>query len=153
MKQRLTMFLAFFFLMLGGVMAQTKVSGVVVTYEDNEPVIGASVQVAGTQVGTVTDVNGRFELTAPAGSKTLRITYVGMEALEVAVSPKPLRIQLRNDLNDLDEVVVVAYGTQKKTSLTGSIQEVKSEAIEIRPVSSVTSALEGNHHGWCSLWW
>ena len=147
MKRRLTMFLACFFLMLGGVMAQTKVSGVVVTYEDSEPVIGASVQVAGTQVGTVTDVNGRFELTAPAGSKTLRITYVGMEALEVAVSPKPLRIQLRNDLNDLDEVVVVAYGTQKKTSLTGSIQEVKSEAIEIRPVSSVTSALEGNVGG------
>ena len=67
-------------------MAQTKVSGVVVTYEDNEPVIGASVQVAGTQVGTVTDVNGRFELTAPAGSKTLRITYVGMEALLLAPS-------------------------------------------------------------------
>lgn len=128
-------------------MAQTKVSGVVVTYEDNEPVIGASVQVSGTQVGTVTDVNGRFELTAPAGSKTLRITYVGMEPLEVAVSPKPLRIQLRNDMNDLDEVVVVAYGTQKKTSLTGSIQEVKSEAIELRPVSSVASALEGTVTG------
>jgi len=147
MKRRLTMFLACFFLMLGGIMAQTKVSGVVVTYEDNEPVIGASVQVAGTQVGTVTDVNGRFELTAPAGSKTLRITYVGMEALEVAVSPKPLRIQLRNDLNDLDEVVVVAYGTQKKTSLTGSIQEVKSDEILLRPTSSVASALEGTVTG------
>ena len=128
-------------------MAQTKVSGVVVTYEDNEPVIGASVQVTGTQVGTVTDVNGRFELTAPAGSKTLRITYVGMEALEVAVSPKPLRIQLRNDLNDLDEVVVVAYGTQKKTTLTGAIQEVKSDEILLRPTSSVASALEGTVTG------
>ena len=128
-------------------MAQTKVSGVVVTYEDNEPVIGASVQVTGTQVGTVTDVNGRFELTAPAGSKTLRITYVGMEALEVAVSPKPLRIQLRNDMNDLDEVVVVAYGTQKKTTLTGAIQEVKSDEILLRPTSSVASALEGTVTG------
>ena len=147
MKRRLTMFLACFFLMLGGVMAQTKVSGVVVTYEDNEPVIGASVQVTGTQVGTVTDVNGRFELTAPAGSKTLRITYVGMEALEVAVSPKPLRIQLRNDMNDLDEVVVVAYGTQKKTTLTGAIQEVKSDEILLRPTSSVASALEGTVTG------
>ena len=147
MKKRLTMFLACLFLTIGGVLAQTKVSGVVVTYEDNEPVIGASVQVAGTQVGTVTDVNGRFALTAPAGAKTLRITYVGMEPLEVAVSSKPLRIQLRNDLNDLDEVVVVAYGTQKKTSLTGSIQEVKSEAIELRPTSSVASALEGTVTG------
>ena len=147
MEKRLMTFLAGLFLILGGAVAQTKVTGVVVSYEDNEPVIGASVQVVGTQVGSVTDVNGRFSLTAPAGATTLRITYVGMEPLEVAVSPKPLRIQLRNDLNDLDEVVVVAYGTQKKTSLTGSIQEVKAEDIEMRPVSSVTSALEGTVSG------
>ena len=147
MEKRLTMFLACLFLSLGMALAQTKVTGIVVTYEDNEPVIGASVQVVGTQVGSVTDVNGRFSLTAPAGAKTLRVTYVGMEALDIAISQKPLRIQLRSDLNDLDEVVVVAYGTQKKTSLTGSIQEVKSEEIELRPVSSVTSALEGTVAG------
>ena len=66
-----------------------------------------------------------------------------MEPLEVAVTDKPLRIQLRNDANNLDEVVVVAYGTQKKTSLTGAIQEVKSDEILMRPTSSVASALEG----------
>ena len=70
-----------------------------------------------------------------------------MEPLEVAVTDKPIRIQLRSDANSLDEVVVVAYGTQKKTSLTGSIQEVKSEEILLRPTSSVASALEGTVTG------
>ena len=148
MMKRLSMILASLFLFVGLALAQTTVKGTVVTYEDNEPIIGASIQVVGaTNIGTITDVNGAFSLQVPAGKNTLRITYVGMEPLEVAVSSKPLRIQLRNDANDLDEVVVVAYGTQKKTSLTGSIQEVKSEAIELRPTSSVASALEGTVTG------
>ena len=138
------MTLASLFLFVGLALAQTTVKGTVVTYEENEPIIGASIQVVGaTNIGTITDVNGNFTLQVPAGRKTLRITYVGMEPLEVAVTDKPLRIQLRNDANNLDEVVVVAYGTQKKTSLTGSIEEVKSEEILMRPTSSVATALEG----------
>ena len=148
MMKRLSMTLASLFLFIGIALAQTTVKGTVVTYEDNEPIIGASIQVVGaTNIGTITDVNGQFTLEVPAGSKTLKITYVGMEPLEVAVSSKPLRIQLRNDANNLDEVVVVAYGTQKKTSLTGAIQEVKSEEILLRPTSSVASALEGTVTG------
>ena len=144
MMKRLTMLLAVLILCIGGALAQTTVKGTVVTYEDNEPIIGASIQVVGaSNIGTITDINGQFTLQVPAGRKTLKITYVGMEPLEVAVTDKPLRIQLRNDVNNLDEVVVVAYGTQKKTSLTGSIQEVKSEEILMRPTSSVASALEG----------
>ena len=142
------MILASLFLFVGLALAQTTVRGTVVTYEENEPIIGASIQVVGeANVGTITDVNGQFTLQGPAGKNMLKITYVGMEPLEVAVSSKPLRIQLRNDANNLDEVVVVAYGTQKKTSLTGSIQEVKSDAIELRPTSSVASALEGTVTG------
>ena len=142
--KRLSMILMSLFLLVGGVVAQTTVKGTVVTYEENEPIIGASIQVVGaSNIGTITDVNGQFTLQVPAGKNTLKITYVGMEPLEVAVSNKPLRIQLRNDANNLDEVVVVAYGTQKKTSLTGAIQEVKSEEILLRPTSSVASALEG----------
>ena len=146
--KRLSMTLASLFLFIGIALAQTTVKGTVVTYEDNEPIIGASIQVVGaTNIGTITDVNGQFTLEVPAGKTTLKITYVGMEPLEVAVSSKPLRIQLRNDANNLDEVVVVAYGTQKKTSLTGAIQEVKSEDILLRPTSSVASALEGTVTG------
>jgi len=146
--KRISLTLAGLFMFIGLALAQTKVTGTVVTYEDNEPIIGATIQVVGEQgVGTITDYDGKFELEVPAGRKTLRITYIGMEPLDVAVSAKPLRIQLRNDVHTLDEVVVVAYGTQKKTSLTGSIQEVKSEAIELRPTSSVASALEGTVTG------
>ena len=146
--KRISLTLACLFLFVGLALAQTKVTGTVVTYEDNEPIIGATVQVVGAQgVGTITDYDGKFVIDVPAGKKTLRITYVGMEPLDVAVSSKPLRIQLRNDANNLDEVVVVAYGTQKKTSLTGAIQEVKSEEILLRPTSSVASALEGTVTG------
>ena len=146
--KRISLTLASLILFVGLAMAQTKVTGTVVTYEDNEPIIGATVQVVGeTNIGTITDYDGKFVLDVPAGRKTLRITYVGMEPLDVAVSAKPLRIQLRNDVHNLDEVVVVAYGTQKKTSLTGAIQEVKSDEILLRPTSSVASALEGTVTG------
>ena len=146
--RRISLTLAGLFMFIGLALAQTKVTGTVVTYEENEPIIGATIQIVGEQgVGTITDYDGKFELMVPEGRKTLRITYIGMEPLDVAVSAKPLRIQLRNDVHTLDEVVVVAYGTQKKTSLTGSIQEVKSEAIELRPTSSVASALEGSVTG------
>ena len=146
--KRLSMILASLFLFVGMALAQTTVKGTVVTYEENEPIIGATIQVVGADnIGTITDVNGQFTLEVPAGKNTLKITYVGMEPLEVAVSSKPLRIQLRSDANSLDEVVVVAYGTQKKTSLTGAIQEVKSDEILLRPTSSVASALEGTVTG------
>ena len=146
--KRLSMMLAGLFLSVGMALAQTTVTGTVVSYEDNEPIIGATIQVVGNAgIGTITDYDGNFTLEVPEGMKTLRITYVGMEPLEVAVSTKTLKIQLRNDVHTLDEVVVVAYGTQKKTSLTGSIQEVKSEAIELRPTTSVASALEGTVTG------
>ena len=146
--KRISLTLAGLFMFIGLALAQTKVTGTVVTFEDNEPIIGATIQVVGeTNVGTITDYDGKFVLDVPAGRKTLRITYVGMEPLDVAVSAKPLRIQLRSDANNLDEVVVVAYGTQKKTSLTGAIQEVKSEEILLRPTSSVASALEGTVTG------
>ena len=125
MKQRLTMLLACLFLWVGGVLAQTKVSGTVVSQEDGQPVIGASVLVAGTNVGTVTNSQGQFSLTIPQGKKTLRITYVGMEPLEVSARPN-MKIMLTSDQAALDEVIVVAYGTAKKGTYTGSAGTVKS---------------------------
>ena len=146
MKQRLTMFLACLFLMVGGVMAQTKVSGTVTSQEDGQPVIGASVLVVGTQVGTVTDADGKFSLTVPAGKSTLRITYVGMEPLEVSARPN-MRIVLTSDQTALDEVLVVAYGTAKRSAFTGAATQVKSEVISRRQVSSALDALAGAASG------
>ncbi|MBR4921497.1 MAG: TonB-dependent receptor [Prevotella sp.] len=146
MEKRLTLFLACLFLSLGMAIAQTKVNGTVIAQEDNEPVIGASVLVVGTNVGTVTDVNGQFSLTVPAGKNTLRITYVGMEPIEVSARAN-MRILLTSDQKALDEVIVVAYGTAKKASFTGSAESVNAEDMELRPITSVTKALEGNVSG------
>ena len=99
MKQRLTMLLAAMLLMVGTALAQTKVNGTVTSQEDGQPVIGASVLVVGTSVGTVTDANGKFSLTCPAGKNMLRITYVGMEPLEVSARPN-MRIMLTRPARD-----------------------------------------------------
>ena len=146
MEKRLTMFFAAFFLMLGTALAQTKVNGTVIAQEDNEPVIGASVMVVGTSVGTVTDSEGRFSLTLPEGRKTLRITYVGMEPIEVSARAN-MRIVLTNDQTALDEVIVVAYGTAKRSAFTGSAAEVKADDISLHVTSSATNALVGKVAG------
>ena len=142
MEKRLTMFFACLFLSLGMAMAQTKVNGTVVSAEDNEPVIGASVLVVGTNTGTVTDSNGRFSLTVPAGKSTLRITYVGMEPIEVSARPN-MRIVLTSDQKALDEVIVVAYGTAKKSAFTGSAAVVDAAELSAHTVTNVTDALAG----------
>ena len=146
MEKRLTMLLMGLFLIVGGMFAQTKVSGTVVSQEDGAPVIGASVLVVGTNVGTVTNANGKFELTCPQGKNTLRISYIGMEPLEVSARPN-MRIMLTSDRQTLDEVIVVAYGTTKKSSFTGSAQNVSSEKIELRPITNVAKGLEGQVSG------
>lgn len=140
------MFLAALFLMVGTALAQTKVNGTVTSQDDGQPVIGASVLVVGTQVGTVTDVNGRFELTVPAGKKTLRITYVGMEPIEVSARPN-MRIMLTSDQKALDEVIVVAYGTQKRSAFTGSAAVVGSDEIAKVQVTNAADALKGKAAG------
>lgn len=140
------MFIAAMFLTVGMAVAQTTASGVVTSSEDGQPIIGATVRVVGTKLGTVTDFNGKYSIEVPAGKSQLEISYVGMLTKTVKAGSNVL-VELQSDAAGLDEVVVVAYGTQKRTSLTGAIQSVKSEAIEKRVTSSVTSALEGTVSG------
>lgn len=142
MKKRLMTLLAMLFLFLGGAFSQTRVNGTVVSQDDGQPVIGATVQVVGTQVGTVTNANGQFSLTCPAGSNTLRITYVGMEPLEVSARPN-MRIMLTSDQTALDEVIVVAYGTAKRSAFTGSATQINAESIDDHVSSNVMNALAG----------
>jgi len=146
MKERLTMLLACLFLTVGMVIAQTKVNGTVTSQDDGQPVIGASVLVVGTQVGTVTDANGKFTLTCPAGKNVLRITYVGMEPIEVSARPN-MRIVLTSDQTALDEVLVVAYGTAKKSSFTGSAENISADKLELRPITNVAKGIEGQASG------
>lgn len=136
------MFLACLFLSVGMVFAQTKVTGTVVSQEDGQPVIGATVLVVGTQIGTATDMNGEFTLDVPEGKKTLRISYIGMETLDVPVRPR-VKVMLTSDQKSLDEVLVVAYGTAKRQSITGAVSSVDSKEIEKRIGTNVAGALEG----------
>ena len=146
MKKRLTMLLAALFVTLGGVIAQTKVNGTVVSQDDGQPVIGASVLVVGTNTGTVTDSDGKFQLTMPEGKKTLRITYVGMEPLEISARPN-MRILLTSDQKALDEVIVVGYGTQRREAKTGSITTVSGGEIAEIPATSFDKMLAGKLAG------
>lgn len=149
MRRRLTFLLSLLVLSIGLVSAQvSKVTGVVVSAEDGEPVIGASVLVVGTNLGTITDIDGKYEIAnVPADAKHLRISYVGMETQQVSIKPGMIRTELRSDTEVIDEVVVVAYGTAKKSSFTGSASVVGSKNIEKRAITNATSALEGNTSG------
>lgn len=119
--------------------AQTaKVSGVVISAEDGEPIIGASVVAKGTTTGTVTNFDGHFSLDVPTSAKLLTVSYVGMKTQEVGVKPD-LRIVLESASEELDEVMVVAYGTTKKASFTGSASVLKSDAVSSQKESLVKS--------------
>ncbi len=145
MKRRLTMFMACLFLSLGMALAQTKVTGTVVSQEDGQPIIGATVWIEGTSVGTITDVNGKFSVNVPAGKK-LTVSYVGMQSATVAAKNN-MRVYLKTDAHSLDEVIVVAYGTQKKSAFTGSATQIAAEEIGKVQVTNVADALKGKVAG------
>ena len=129
-----------------GQQSEKTVSGIVLD-ENGEPVIGANVVVKGTAVGTVTDVDGRFSLKVPEGA-ILTISYIGYIEQELKVgTSSTLNVTLREDTQALDEVVVVAYGTQKKMNLTGSVEVVGSKELENRPVTSASALLQGQVAG------
>lgn len=140
MKRKLLMFLSLLLIGIGSLAAQTQVQGTVVD-ELGEPVIGATIQIQGTSQGTVTDFDGNFNLDAPAGG-ILEVSYVGYISQEVPVSAI-VNIVLQPDTQLLDEVMVVAYGTARKESFTGSAQVILSDKIENRMVADVTKALDG----------
>ncbi len=145
--KRLTFLLFCLLLGIGMANAQTtKVTGTVTSAEDNEPIIGASIVVKGTTIGTVTDFNGAFSLDVPSSAKTLVVSFVGMKAQEVGVKAN-LNILLESDNQMLDEVMVIAYGTAKKESFTGSAEVIKAEKIGKRPVANITKALDGQVAG------
>lgn len=147
MKKRLTMLLAGLFLVLGTALAQKVVSGTVVSAEDGQPVIGATVKAAGSNVGAATDIDGNFSFELPAGESKIVVSYVGMQP-QTLVAGTNMKVTLKpDDKQKLDEVVVVAYGTAKRTSITGSITQVDAGKIGNRIATSATSALEGNAPG------
>ncbi len=125
---------------------QVTVTGVVLD-DQNEPMISAGVVQKGTTNGTITDLDGKFTLTLPAGSVIVfsSVGYVTQEV--VAEKGGPLQIKLLTDTQMIEETVVVGYGVQKKSDVTGSISQVKSEDIQNRTITSPESALQGKTAG------
>ncbi len=130
------------------VMAQSvgTVGGRVVD-ESGEPVIGAQVKVKGSKTGTVTDINGNFSMPASVKSGTeIEINYLGMEPKTVKGGHK-MEVKMKSQHQQLDEVIVVAYGQQKKSSFTGSAGVIDANTIAARPLNNVADALEGQVAG------
>ena len=148
MKKRFIITMFFFFISISVVLAQTvKVTGTVTSGDDGEPIIGATILVKGTNIGTITDLDGNFSLDVPEKNKILQISYVGMTMQEVAVKPH-VTVVLQSDVKNLEEVVVTAMGlNREKKSLGYAIQEVKADELTKAGSASLTSSLSGKVAG------
>lgn len=128
--------------------AQTRqITGSVTSADDGSPIPGASVVVMGTTIGTVTNADGNFTLNVPEEA-TLTISFVGMKTVEVPVTGQSqYNVTLQADIIGMEEVMVVAYGTAKKESFTGSAEVVDNEKLEKRQVANISKAIEGQVAG------
>jgi TonB-linked SusC/RagA family outer membrane protein len=146
--RKLTFLLTCLFLVgVGLVNAQSKsISGKVLSAEDGQPIIGATIKVKGTTVGTITNVDGEFKISLQGDAKNLVVSYVGMTTAEVQ-AVNGMTVKLQSDAKMIDEVLIVAYGTAKKSSFTGSASVVSAAKIADRSMSNVTAALEGSTAG------
>jgi len=147
MKQRLTMFMISLFLFAGSALAQTKVSGTVLSQEDGQPIIGAAVKVEGTSTGMLTDVNGRFSLTLPEGKNQITVSYLGYES-KTMTAKNGMRVFLKSDATALDEVVVTAMGIKRSAKALGySATAVDGDEIAAARTADVMSSLQGKVAG------
>ena len=128
-----------------GIMAQTTVSGTV-TDNGGEPVIGAHVRWKDAKTGVITDVDGHF--TIPAGKGKLVVSFLGYKSKEVSADKgNNIEIKLEEDAQGLDELVVVGYGLQKKSSITGAVETIKAEDLLMMPTVNLDKALTGQVAG------
>ncbi len=118
-----------------------KITGTVVD-NGNVPLVGVSVMIKGTQTGTITDLDGNFQLEGKNGD-VLVFSYIGMVTREVSFAGKPLKVTLEDDTKVLDEVVVIGYQTVKKSDLTGAVSVVDADEMKKSASGTITSQLQG----------
>ncbi|NLU38868.1 MAG: SusC/RagA family TonB-linked outer membrane protein [Bacteroidales bacterium] len=146
MKNFLTC-LFFFFLYIGGYAQSKMVNGVVVSADDGQPIIGASVTVVGeAAMGTVTDIDGKFKLTVPQNRNSLLVSYIGMKQQQIAVGTN-LRIELKSDDQQLDEIVVTGMQRVDKRLFTGAASKLNADDAALSGVADVSRRLEGRAAG------
>jgi TonB-dependent starch-binding outer membrane protein SusC len=147
MRKLLLLFLVFCGLQLSAMAQQKIITGTVTGLDDGQPVIGCTVLVQGTTVGTTTDVDGKYQINASEGS-TLEFRFVGMKTRTVLVGQSDIiDMQLEYDILGMDEVIVVAYGTQRREAKTGSVSVVDNERIRDIPEASLDKMLGGKIAG------
>lgn len=132
-----------------GVLAQNiQINGSVVSATDNTSIIGATVRVKGLSVGTITDIDGNFKISAPKNS-TLIVSYIGYEQtmVDVPAGNKSIKVVLKETAKNLEEVVVIGYGTQRKKEVTGSVVQLSSEALSKASSIDIGSAMQGQIAG------
>jgi TonB-dependent starch-binding outer membrane protein SusC len=127
---------------------QKSVSGTVISGSDNQPIPGANIQIKGTTVGTVTDIDGSFTIQVPNNDAVLIFTYIGYLSQEVVVGTRSsINITLREDVKQLGEVIIVGYGEQDRKTLTSAISSVSSKDIENLPMPSPDQMMQGRAAG------
>lgn len=150
MKRKIVLMLSFLCIGIGILWSQGRqVRGIVTSADDGLPIVGASVLVKGTTMGTITDVEGRFNLSnVPASAKTLSISFIGMNTKEVDITSGTMNIVMEPNTETLDEVVVTAQGlTRHEKSLGYSTQTVKAEDLTITRQTDLNNALAGKVSG------
>jgi len=147
MKKKVTIGLLLFLIFSLALTAQEKTIRGTVKDTNGEPIIGANVMVKGSSIGTATDIDGHYTLSAPTTATTLLVSYIGMKDMEVAIAGNVINIIMEEDVSSLDEVVVVGYGTQRRRDLTGSVSSVNAETIAAVPVASAVEAITGKMAG------
>ena len=123
-------------------------TGLVIFEEDNQPIVGASVLIKGTNQGAVTDLDGKFTLTnVPGTAKILRITYVGMQTIEVNIKSGTMKIVMKPDAEVLEEVVVTGMTKMDKRLFTGAATKLSSEDVKLDGLADISRSLEGRAAG------
>lgn len=129
-------------------MAQFQVNGTVVDASDNEPLIGATIMESGSQNGCTTDVDGKFALKVKDGNASLIVSYVGYSTVKIPLkNSHVISVKLNKEDSNLDELVVVGYGVQKKSDLTGAVSSVNAEDIKGLATTDAAAALQGKAAG------
>ena len=148
LPQRMLCTLFIFLISITAAIAQNvTVKGKVVD-ANGEALIGVNVSVKGTTIGTITDLDGNYTLQAPNAKSTLTFSFIGFQSTDVAVNNQStINITLKEDSQNLDEVVVVGYGVQKKVTVTGSVASVSGEMLKASPTTNLTNGMLGRMPG------
>lgn len=123
---------------------QLTVSGTITDSETGEPMPGVNIVVKGTNIGSISDISGKYSLSSINGNATVVFSFIGYVTQEIPLNNRTtVDVRLVSEIKGLEEVVVVGYGTQKKVNLTGSVSSISSDVLENRPVPNVGTALLG----------